>query len=134
VAITTAFRERFQVSTPQLADVLDPISARNRRREGHLQFNCREGRSVNYYEGESARQHHRNPRSNSESGIKGITYNDGPGTYSVGIYRDGRAKRVGTFHTLQDAKNAHQRALMLDNPDLHSAPAWRTLKAISPTR
>jgi hypothetical protein len=31
--------------------------------------------------------------------------------------------RVGTFFTLQDAKDAHQRALMLDNPDLHTATA-----------
>jgi hypothetical protein len=70
-----------------------------------------------------ARQHHKNARSNSDSGIKGISYNDGPKTWSVDIYRDGYAKRVGTFDGLQDAKVALQERLMLENPDLFSAPA-----------
>jgi hypothetical protein len=69
-----------------------------------------------------ARQHHQRARSNSESGIKGITYNDGPGTYSVDFWRDGQAKRVGTFFTLTEAQEALQKRLLLDNPDLHSAP------------
>jgi hypothetical protein len=70
-----------------------------------------------------ARQHHLQARSNSKSKFKGISYNPGANTYSVDIYRNGQAKRVGTFFTFQDANEAHQRALMLDNPDLHSAPA-----------
>jgi hypothetical protein len=70
-----------------------------------------------------ARQHHQRARSNSESGIKGITYNEEPQTWSVDIYRDGQAKRVGTFDRLQDAKNALQERLLLENPDLFSAPA-----------
>jgi hypothetical protein len=69
-----------------------------------------------------ARQHHLQARSNSESGIKGISYNRRPGTWTVDIYRDGRAQRVGTFLTLQDAKEAQQTALRRENPDLHTAP------------
>jgi hypothetical protein len=69
-----------------------------------------------------ARQHHLQARSNSESGIKGISYNRRPGTWTVDIYRDGQAQRVGTFLTLQDAKEAHQGALRRENPDLHAAP------------
>jgi HNH endonuclease len=71
-----------------------------------------------------ARQHHQRARSNSESGIKGITHNEEPQTWSVDIYRDGQAKRVGTFDRLQDAKAALQERLLLENPDLFSAPAF----------
>jgi hypothetical protein len=70
-----------------------------------------------------ARQHHKNARSNSDSGIKGISFNHLARTYSVDIYRDGRAKRVGTFDTLTDAQEALQKRLLLENPDLFSAPA-----------
>jgi hypothetical protein len=72
---------------------------------------------------QEARQHHQRARSNSDSGIKGITYNEEPQTWSVDIYRDGQAKRVGTFDRLQDAKAALQERLLLENPDLFSAPA-----------
>jgi len=70
-----------------------------------------------------ARQHHLSARSNSASGIKGISYNRRPRTWSVDVYRNGRAKRVGTYLTLKDAQDAHQKALLRDNPDLHTAPA-----------
>jgi HNH endonuclease len=70
-----------------------------------------------------ARQHHKNARSNSDSGIKGIHFNHLARTYSVDVYRDGRAQRVGTFDTLTDAQEALQKRLLLDNPDLHAAPA-----------
>jgi hypothetical protein len=69
-----------------------------------------------------ARQHHRRARSNSESGIKGISYNRRPGTWSVDIYRDGQAKRVGTFFTQKEAVEAQRQALERENPDLHAAP------------
>jgi hypothetical protein len=71
---------------------------------------------------QEARQHHLRARSNSQSGIKGIKYNRRPGTWSVDIYRNGQARRVGTFLTLQDAKDAHQEALRRENPDLHAGP------------
>jgi hypothetical protein len=64
-----------------------------------------------------ARQHHKNARSNSDSGIKGISFTDA-NTFSVDIYREGHAKRVGTFRTLQDAKDALQERLLLETPDL----------------
>lgn len=70
-----------------------------------------------------ARQHHLQARSNSKSGIKGISYNRRPNTWSVDIYRNGQAKRVGTFLTLKEAKEAQQKALQNENPDLHTAPA-----------
>jgi hypothetical protein len=69
-----------------------------------------------------ARQHHARARSNSRSGIKGITYNRGPRTWSVDLYRDGQTQRVGTFLTLKDAQDAHREALRQENPDLHAAP------------
>jgi hypothetical protein len=72
---------------------------------------------------QEARQHHLRARSNSQSGIKGIKYNRRPGTWSVDVYRDGQVKRVSTFLTLKEAQDAYQRALQLDNPDLHAAPA-----------
>jgi hypothetical protein len=69
-----------------------------------------------------ARQHHRKARSNSKSGIKGLKRNERAKTWSVDIYRDGQAKRVGTFFTRKEALEAHERALRLENPDLHTAP------------
>lgn len=57
---------------------------------------------------QEARQHHLHARSNSKSGIKGISYNPRPRTWSVDIYRNGQAKRVGTFLTLKEAQDAHQ--------------------------
>src|SRR5262249_20745590 len=71
---------------------------------------------------QEARQHHRRARSNSKSGIKGITYNRRPRTWSVDVYRNGRARRVGTFLTLGEAQDAYQEALRRENPDLHTAP------------
>jgi hypothetical protein len=84
-------------------------------------LDCRRG-NLRVVTKREARQHHLQARSNSESGIKGISYNRRPGTWSVDIYRDGQAERVGTFLTLQDAKEAHQTALWRENPDLHTAP------------
>jgi hypothetical protein len=72
---------------------------------------------------QEALRHHQRARSNSKSGIKGIKCNRGPRTWSVDIYRDGQAKRVGTFFSLKEAKEAHQKALERENPDLHTAPA-----------
>ena len=72
---------------------------------------------------QEARQHHQRARSNSKSGIKGISYNRRPRTWSVDIYRDGQVWRVGTFFTLKDAQEAYDRALRRENPDLHTAPA-----------
>jgi hypothetical protein len=40
----------------------------------------------------------------------------------VDVYRNGQAKRVGTFLTLKEAQDAHQEALLRENPDLHTAP------------
>jgi hypothetical protein len=71
---------------------------------------------------QEARQHHLRARSNSQSGIKGISYNRRPRTWSVDIYRNGQAWRVGTFLTLKEAQDAHQEALRRENPDLHRAP------------
>src|SRR5262245_6618718 len=71
---------------------------------------------------QEARQHHQRARSNSKSGIKGISYNRRPRTWSVDIYRDGQVWRVGTFFTLKDAAEAYDRALRRENPDLHTAP------------
>jgi hypothetical protein len=71
---------------------------------------------------QEARQHHQAARSNSESGIRGLKYNRGPRTWSVDLYRDGQAKRVGTFLTLEEAKDAHEQALRRENPGLHAAP------------
>jgi hypothetical protein len=71
---------------------------------------------------EEARQHHRRARSDSESGIKGLTYNRRPRTWSVNVYRNGHAKRVGTFWTKQDALDAYHQVLRRENPELHSAP------------
>jgi hypothetical protein len=85
-------------------------------------LDCRRG-NLRVVTKREARQHHLQARSNSESGIKGVSYNHWAKTWSVDIYRDGRAKRVGTFLTLQDAKEAHQSALRRENPDLHTAPA-----------
>src|SRR5215467_14069297 len=72
---------------------------------------------------QEARQHHQRARSNSKSGIKGISYNQRPKTWSVNIYRDGQVWRVGTFFTLKDAQEAYDQALRRENPDLHTAPA-----------
>jgi hypothetical protein len=71
---------------------------------------------------QEARQHHLRARSNSQSGVKGISYNPRPRTWSVDIYRNGLPRRVGTFLTLKDAQAAHQEALRRENPDLHTAP------------
>ena len=71
---------------------------------------------------QEARQHHQRARSNSKSGIKGISYNRRPRTWSVDIYRDGQVRRVGTFFTLKDAQEAYDQALKRENPDLHTAP------------
>jgi hypothetical protein len=71
---------------------------------------------------QEARQHHLRARSNSQTGTKGVKYNRGPRTWSVDIYRNGQAKRVGTFWTRKEAMLAHERVLELENADLHTAP------------
>src|SRR3984893_7080644 len=47
---------------------------------------------------EEARQHHR-ARCDNLAGLKGISYNRHPQTWSVDIWRKGKVKRVGTFLT-----------------------------------
>jgi hypothetical protein len=51
----------------------------------------------------------------------------------VDIYRDGQAKRVGTFLTMEEAKDAHEQALRRENPGLHAAPE-RVERASNPGR
>jgi hypothetical protein len=87
----------------------------------HDRLDCRR-ENLRVVSKQEARQHHSRARSNSRSGVKGVKYNPGPGTWSVDLYRDGEAKRVGTFLTLKEAQDAHQKALRLENPDLHTAP------------
>ena len=70
-----------------------------------------------------ARQHHKNARSNSDSSIKGITFNHRARTYSVDIWRDGRAKRVGTFNTLTEAQERYR-----------NASCWKTRTCTRPRR
>jgi hypothetical protein len=70
---------------------------------------------------EEARRHHR-VRSDSQSMIKGLTYNPRPRTWSVNIYHNGSAKRVGTFFTQQEALDAYREAVLRENPDLYAAP------------
>jgi hypothetical protein len=77
-----------------------------------------------------ARQHHLRARSDSKSGVKGIKFNGRAGTWSVDVYRDGQVKRVGTFWTLQDAREGYQRALRLDNADLHAPAPERVERSV----
>jgi len=60
--------------------------------------------------------------SGSQSGIKGISYNPRPRTWSVDINLNGRVRRVGTFLTQKEAMDAYQEALRQENPDLCQAP------------
>ncbi len=71
---------------------------------------------------EEARQHHR-MRSDCKTGAKGVRYNDESDSWSAYIYRNGHAYHVGTFAQRWEAEAAHQKALLRENPDLHSAPA-----------
>jgi len=68
------------------------------------------------------RQHHGRARSDSQSGIKGISYNPRPRTWSVDINLNCRVRRVGTFLTQKEAMDAYQEALRQENPDLGQAP------------
>jgi hypothetical protein len=86
----------------------------------HDRLDCRR-ENLRVVSKQEARQHHR-VRRDSQSGSKGVRYNAGSDTWSVDLYGDGRAKRVGTFLTLQDAQDAHREALRQENPDLHTAP------------
>jgi hypothetical protein len=87
----------------------------------HDRLDCRRA-NLRVVSKQEARQHHLRARSNSRSGIKGITFNRGPRTWSVDLYRDGQARRVGTFLTLKDAQDAYEEALRRENPELHAAP------------
>jgi len=69
-----------------------------------------------------ARQHHGRARSDSQSGLKGISYNWRPRTWSVDINLNGQFRRVGTFLTQKEALDAYQEALRQENPDLYQAP------------
>jgi hypothetical protein len=71
---------------------------------------------------EEARRLHRRARSNSASGIKGLTYNPRAHTWSVDIICQGKERRVGTFLTQKEATDAYQEALQNDHPDLPVAP------------
>jgi len=67
-------------------------------------------------------QYHRRARSDSQSGLKGISYNPRPRTWSVDINLNGQVRRVGTFLTQKEAMDAYQEALRQENPDLGQAP------------
>jgi hypothetical protein len=71
---------------------------------------------------QEARRLHKRARSDSQSGIKGVSYNRRARTWSVDIFRNGRATRIGTFLTQEHAMDAYQEALQKENPDLHTVP------------
>jgi hypothetical protein len=71
---------------------------------------------------QEARQHHR-VRSDSRSGIKGVSYNAQTETWSAYVYRHGHCYHVGTFRSQYQAESAYQAELKKENPDLHAAPA-----------
>jgi len=71
---------------------------------------------------EEARRLHRRARSNSVSGIKGLTYNPRAHTWSVDLYDHGKCRRVGTFLTQKEAMDAYQDALQREYPDLPVPP------------
>src|SRR5262249_48259008 len=70
---------------------------------------------------QEARQHHR-VRRDSKSKVKGVRYNPDGDTWSAVIYRDGRCRTVGTFHSEAAAIQAYETALSRENPGLHRAP------------
>ena len=57
-----------------------------------------------------ARRHHR-VRSDSGSGVKGVTYNHERDTWTAAYYRGGRRISVGTFRSREDAVAVHERAV-----------------------
>src|SRR5262249_8675914 len=73
---------------------------------------------------QEARQHHRRARSNSRSGVKGITYNRRPRPWSVDVYRNGRARRVGTFLTLKEPRTPTRRNSGARTPTCTRRPRW----------
>src|SRR4051812_13279336 len=85
----------------------------------HDKLDCRRAnlRVVSKHE---ARQHHR-VRRDSKSKAKGVRYNPDGDTWSAIIYRDGRCRTVGTFHSEAAAVQAYELALSRENPDLHRA-------------
>jgi HNH endonuclease len=71
---------------------------------------------------EEARRLHLRARSNSQSGIKGISYNPRPHTWSADVYRNGRARRVGTFLTQKEAVDAYLAALAREEAERAEVP------------
>jgi HNH endonuclease/AP2 domain len=71
---------------------------------------------------QEARRQHRRARSDSRSGVKGISYNRRPGTWSVTVYRSGRSRRVGTFLTQKEAADAYLAALAREEAERAEVP------------
>ena len=71
---------------------------------------------------EEARRLHFRARSNSQSSIKGISYNPWPHTWSVDVYRNGRARRIGTFLTQKEAVDAYLAALAREEVERSAVP------------
>jgi len=66
---------------------------------------------------EEARRQHR-VRSDNPTGYKGISFNPGPRTWSVDIWRGRERKRVGTFLTQREAMDAYEAAVRWVKTDL----------------
>lgn len=75
----------------------------------HDRLDCRR-ENLRVVSTQEARRHHR-VRSDSKSGIKGITYNHEYGTWSADVYRHGHCYRVGTFHSQEAAIEAHEKTV-----------------------
>jgi hypothetical protein len=77
------------------------------------------------------RQHHR-VRADSKSQAKGVRYDTVSDTWSAVVYRGGRCRTIGTFHSEAAAIDAYESELVRESPELHRAPE-RVKRSSDPT-
>jgi hypothetical protein len=86
----------------------------------HDRLDCRRA-NLKVVSKQEARQHHR-VRSDSKSGVKGVSYNAQTETWSAVTYRNGHCYTIGTYNSPEAATAAYEQEMRRQNPDLHTAP------------
>jgi len=86
----------------------------------HDKLDCRRD-NLKVVTKEEARRHHR-VRSDSKSGVKGVSYNPDGESWSAQVYRYGHCHHIGRYQSKEAAVAAYEAELRKENPDLHAAP------------
>jgi hypothetical protein len=88
--------------------------------KNHDRLDCRKENLAVVTTEESRRSHR--VRTDSKTGIKGVRFNPGAGTWTAFVYRNGHYCGLGTFDLQMDAMKAYVDAVIKEMPHLANAP------------